>query len=93
MGCIESSRNRENFCTSCNRMFMKLWLPPFQTMRSLIRKLAPCQGNSRSKFGQQTDPHTSFRCKKSCLFSPPVKNKNKINFKTLKAEKFFEIYA
>ena len=25
---IESSRNHENFRTSDNRMFMKLWLPP-----------------------------------------------------------------
>ena len=74
-------------------MFMKLWLPPFQIMRILNPNVGTMPRNSKSKFGQKIDPHTSFRCKKSCLFWPQVKNKNKIKLETLKAEKFFEIYA
>ena len=74
MGCIESSRNRENFRTSDNRTFMKLWLPPFSTMRILNPKV----GTMPRKFVNKSTRTLLLVVKNRVYFDRQLKTKIKL---------------
>ena len=58
---------------------------------SKSEKLAPCQENSRSIYGQQIGSRTFLRNWKLYLFWPALWNNDKIYLKTVGAGKFFKI--